>query len=64
MAIGASTKTLQFDPASNEWKLIEGITESSVTITDPLKGLVINSTTKQWRLTVTDAGVLVITQIV
>ena len=65
MANAAPVKqTLQFNPATNSFEYVDGPSYAQITISDPAKGIIVNSATKQWRLTLTDAGALVITEIV
>lgn len=59
----ANLKT--FNSFTGEWEdVAEEITiPSDIIISDSTKGVVLNSATKQWRLTVDDSGTLVITEI-
>lgn len=62
--------TFQFNAATNQWEVKPEIVASltptfqSVTITDPVNGLIIASTTKEFKITISDTGALSQTEII
>ena len=62
--------TFQFNAATNQWEVkpepVASLTPTfeSITITDAVKGITISSTTKEFKITVSDTGSLTQTEII
>jgi len=59
-------KIKTYNNETEEWEVAGDTaqTDQDIEITDSTKGVILNSATKQWRLTVDDTGTLLITEII